>query len=281
MLAAHIKNVTYKQSHADPCLYYGWINREMVVFVAWVDDVMVLGPPKLVEQVQQDLEKAFMCKREGELTEYVGRKLTIMHEAEGRGTVKFTQPVLIKKLNEEYKVPEGPVSKTSAVAGQVIVKGDGDGTVSGDTIKMYWSATATCMFMMQWLHPNIFYAVHGLARHITAPSKAHVHALMDEMRHAHTASRPGDIPKEHVECWQQVQTTQGRSNCDHSMNPDDHRRILGIHVFTNDIPISFQKRLAIQCNRSQALTTTNNHWKKLTTTCKHSLQLANTCKTLY
>ena len=57
--AAHIKNVTYKQSKADPCLYFGWIDGEMVVFVAWVDDVMVLGPPKLVEQVQRDLEKAF------------------------------------------------------------------------------------------------------------------------------------------------------------------------------------------------------------------------------
>jgi len=34
----HIKNVTYKQSKADLCLYFGWINGDMVVFVAWVDD---------------------------------------------------------------------------------------------------------------------------------------------------------------------------------------------------------------------------------------------------
>ena len=49
---SHTKNVTYKQSKADLCLYCGWINKETVVFVAWVDDVMVLGPPRLVEQVQ-------------------------------------------------------------------------------------------------------------------------------------------------------------------------------------------------------------------------------------
>ena len=52
----------------------------MVVFVAWVDDVMVLGPPSLVEQVQRDLEKSFTCKRKGELTEYVGSKLTFSHD---------------------------------------------------------------------------------------------------------------------------------------------------------------------------------------------------------
>jgi len=105
--------------------------------------------PKLVERVQQDLEKAFMCKHKGELTEYVGSKFTFNCDAEGKYKVRFTQPVLIKKLNEEYEVPEGLVSKTPAVAGQVLVKGDGDGTVLGDIIKMYRSA-ATCTFMMQW-----------------------------------------------------------------------------------------------------------------------------------
>jgi hypothetical protein len=34
MFDAHIKNATYKQSKANPFLYFGWINGEMVVFVA-------------------------------------------------------------------------------------------------------------------------------------------------------------------------------------------------------------------------------------------------------
>ncbi len=187
--ATHIKNVTYKQSKADPCLYFGWINGELVVFVTWVDGVMVLGPPNLVEQVQRDLEKAFMCKREGELTEYVGSKLTIASDMTGQGTVKFTQPVLIKKLSDEYEVPEGPVLKTPAAAGQVLIKGDDDGAVSSDTLKMYWSVTATCMFMVQWSHPDIFNAMQELARHMTAPREAHVHALKTLIKYiTHTNS---------------------------------------------------------------------------------------------
>ncbi len=50
--ASRIKYMTYKQSKVDPCLDFAWIGGKMVVFVAWVDDVMVLGPPSLVEQVQ-------------------------------------------------------------------------------------------------------------------------------------------------------------------------------------------------------------------------------------
>ena len=186
------------------------------------------------------MEKAFTCKREGELTEYVGSKLAIKHDAGGKGTVRFTKPVLIKKLNEEYKMPKGPVSKTPAVAGQVLVKGDGDSTVSDDTIKMYRSATATCMFMMQWSCPDIFNAVRGLARHMTAPREAHVRALMTLIKYVtHTKHRGLMIaPKEMWSTGYKFKL-HGRSDSDYATNPDDRRSISGGRVFVNNVPISF------------------------------------------
>ena len=174
----HVKNMTYKQSKADPCLYFAWIDGAMVVLVAWVDDVMVLGPLLLVEKVQQDLETAFTCKCEGKLTKYVGSKITINRDSTSLGMVKFTQPVLVHKILEEYKLLTGPASKTPAIMGQVLKKGDGDGAVAEAQAKMYHSATATCMYMMQWSCSDIFNAMHGLAGHITAPREAHVRALM-------------------------------------------------------------------------------------------------------
>lgn len=51
----------------------------MAILIAWVDDTMVLGPSLLVKQVQCDLEKTFLYKHEGELTEYVRSKITINH----------------------------------------------------------------------------------------------------------------------------------------------------------------------------------------------------------
>jgi hypothetical protein len=59
---------------------------------------MVLGPPLLVEQVQQDLEKVFMCKWEGELVEYVGSKIIINHDSMGKGMVKIMQPLQLHNL---------------------------------------------------------------------------------------------------------------------------------------------------------------------------------------
>jgi hypothetical protein len=65
----------------------------------------------------------------------MGSKLTFSCDDNGKGTVKFTQPVLIKKINAKYKMSGGPVSMTPAVAGQVLVKVDGEGTVSPEQIK--------------------------------------------------------------------------------------------------------------------------------------------------
>ena len=127
----------------------------------------------MVEQAQRDLEKAFMCKHEEELMEYEGDKLTLSRDNPGLGMIKFTQPVLVQKLEEEY-APSIGASKTPAVTGQVLVKGDGDGMVQDSLAKMYQSATATCMCMMQWSCPDMFSAVCRLARHMTAPREAHV-----------------------------------------------------------------------------------------------------------
>ena len=79
--------MTYEQSQADPCLYFAWSDNVVVILVAWVDDVMILGPPNMVEQAQQDLDKAFTCKCKGELTEYVGSKLDLYRENSGLGRV--------------------------------------------------------------------------------------------------------------------------------------------------------------------------------------------------
>ena len=37
----HVKKMMYKQSKADQCLYFAWVDNMMDILVAWVDDVMV------------------------------------------------------------------------------------------------------------------------------------------------------------------------------------------------------------------------------------------------
>ena len=105
--------------------------------VSWVDDITTLGCPEDVKRIKSDLESAFICKSEGELKEYVGCKIKIKRKSNGLATIKFTQPVLIKKLKNEFDIPEGRQSKSPAVAGQVLIKGDVSGSVDGKQHKIY------------------------------------------------------------------------------------------------------------------------------------------------
>jgi hypothetical protein len=56
------------------------------------------------------------------------------------------QLVLVCKLEEEYMPPEGMALKTSAVAGQVLVKGDGNGAVQESVEKCTgWQLQLACI----------------------------------------------------------------------------------------------------------------------------------------
>ena len=125
-----IKGRHYEGSKVDPCLYFCRRSGRMSLMISWVNDFMLLGTPDDVERMKSDSMSIFKCKPEGPLTEYVGSKIDITRKENGIARVKFTQPVLLQKLKDEFLIPiEGKNPLTPAVAGQVLLKGDGIGTV--------------------------------------------------------------------------------------------------------------------------------------------------------
>jgi hypothetical protein len=57
-----------------------------------------MGLPQDVHQIEQDLERSFVCKSVGEMKEYVRSKIDILCDSTGLCTARFTQPVLVQKL---------------------------------------------------------------------------------------------------------------------------------------------------------------------------------------
>ena len=79
------------------------------MFASWVDDLIIMGLPSDVHQIEQDLERSFVCKSEGEMKEYVGSKIDILRDSTGLGTAKFTQPVLVQKLKNDFDLDSDKV----------------------------------------------------------------------------------------------------------------------------------------------------------------------------
>ena len=75
------------------------------------------------------------------------------------------------------------------------MKGDGSGQLDGKIVTEYRSATATCMFIMQWSRPEIYNATRGQARHMSAPREPHKIALEKLMRYIVATKERGLVLK--------------------------------------------------------------------------------------
>ena len=102
----------------------------------------MLGEEQYVEQIQQDLKSTFTYKQEGPLKEYVGSKIDLSRDENGLGKVKFTQPVLVQKLQDKFDLTGGRIPKTPAAPGQELIKSDGGNDLHGQRVMMYRSGTA-------------------------------------------------------------------------------------------------------------------------------------------
>lgn len=98
--------------------------------------------------------------------------LTIKTDDSSLGKVKFTQPVLVWKLWEEYR-PMGIISSTLSCGGSGSCEGDSYGVMTDAASKVYQPAFATCLYMIQWSYLDIYNSVLGLAKHMTVPREAH------------------------------------------------------------------------------------------------------------
>ena len=63
-----------------------------------MDDILVLGHSEDVKQIEADFQSAFVSKSEGEMKEYVGNKVDVVRQSDGRARIKVTQSVLVQKI---------------------------------------------------------------------------------------------------------------------------------------------------------------------------------------
>ena len=88
---------------ADPCIYFKWTTKGIVIWASWVDDLLSCGNKDEVLKGHQHIKKYFDLDKIGELNKYVGCKIEYQRE---KGWMKMTQPVLIQSLDDEFNLEE-------------------------------------------------------------------------------------------------------------------------------------------------------------------------------
>jgi hypothetical protein len=72
-----------RRSKADVCLFYHWTTTGSVVFLSWVDDILIAGEKEAVLRAKKALAQHFTLDEQGEMKEYVGCKVDITDKSVG------------------------------------------------------------------------------------------------------------------------------------------------------------------------------------------------------
>jgi hypothetical protein len=169
----------------DPCLFYQWIDKQLIVILLWVDDFAIFGPDELVPGIKNELLSLFNCRDVGEMKEYVGCRIERDRES---GWICLKQPVKIQKFVEKYgidiisnQVPSTPTEPGSVLEKEGIDDDDDDDLLSPKDQARYRSATAVLLHMMRWSRAEVMNAAQNCSRYMQSARKSHNKVLNQVM----------------------------------------------------------------------------------------------------
>jgi hypothetical protein len=70
------RSMGFDLSKVDPCLYFKWTQHDLVVWVFWIDDCLVIGNA-------EGMKHFFHCDEVGNMDDYVGYKINRGDEEKG------------------------------------------------------------------------------------------------------------------------------------------------------------------------------------------------------
>jgi Reverse transcriptase (RNA-dependent DNA polymerase) len=111
-----LTGLLFKQSKADPCLFFKQVDGSLNIWISWVNDLLNVGKAKVNEKEKEEFKKKFDCNDVGKLTEFVGVKIVIDW---ANWTSKLTQPVLLQSFGDKFEIRSSHVD-IPATAGHVI-----------------------------------------------------------------------------------------------------------------------------------------------------------------
>lgn len=237
-----MKKMRCERSKADPCLFFKWDDLcGLVMWLTWIDDKLCIANPAIIEREKEELKSHYKCDDVGPVEDYIGCKITIDHEER---SVKFTQPVLVQSLNDEFEdIPQGVNPMTPARPGNILTKCEESEKLSPEMHSRYRTGVGKLLYLAKNSRPDIANAVRELARHCHAPSKAHWDAMTLCIRYVRGTPTRGLVLKPSGN-WDGKDRNfkfviRGRSDSNYATDPESRRSVTGTVVYLNDSPIVF------------------------------------------
>jgi hypothetical protein len=93
--------IGFRRSKVDPCVFYKWTEKGIVIWMVVLDDCCGIGPESELLSSKKQLMEIFACEDQGPMKEYIGCKIEydIL-----RRYMRITQPVLVQSFSDEFSI---------------------------------------------------------------------------------------------------------------------------------------------------------------------------------
>jgi hypothetical protein len=239
-LRKKVEKLGYSRSKADFTLFFRWVDGRLTAFVTWVDDILAIGCKMDLDTFEAEIKSELEAKAEPVFEEYLGNAVTIKRDSSGLGEVKFTQPVLLQKLKDNFPIEDNRIPRTPAAPGSELSKDESSPELSKEEAFKFRSMLATLMHMQQWSRPDILHAVRALARYMHAPREVHLRALKYLLAYLYSTLYRG-LSLRPIRIWDGSEgfefVISGRSDSNYAANVDDRRSVTGCRTALEGAPI--------------------------------------------
>jgi Reverse transcriptase (RNA-dependent DNA polymerase) len=227
----------YKRSKADPCLFFKRNqDKELSIWILWVDDLLTIGKPSVITMAKHDMMCQFECDNVGKI-EFLGNKIEIDHFSK---TAKFTQPVLLQGLKDEFVLKKGKV-KLPATAGSILsYKGEGVKHLSPEKQRDFQSGMGKLLHLSKWSRPDIKNSVQELSHGMTQATEEVYEAMQQVMAYCVATPSRGLVLAPEGQ-WSGRKDEEliimGMSDTTYASDYDTRRSVMGRVTFLNSAPI--------------------------------------------
>ncbi|CAI7729189.1 unnamed protein product [Closterium sp. NIES-53] len=173
-LAAILEEMGFRTSSCDESLFLKGEGEKLVLFLVYVDDILLFSSSmKEIQKVQQLLMKNFKCKTLGEVKYYLG--VHVERDMDHKW-LKLHQEKFIKELGEKYGIENDRKVATPLPAEFKLVKAAEDEGVEAEEQQKFQSLVGSLLFAAVHTRPDLSFSVGQLARVVQNPSEEQVDA---------------------------------------------------------------------------------------------------------
>ncbi|GAA5970365.1 hypothetical protein JCM11641_001680 [Rhodosporidiobolus odoratus] len=177
-LDAYLDKIEVGHVDSDQYLYVGWRERQRLLVVVYVDDMVVAGGREVVKWFITEMKKRFALDERGELGNGKGLLLGMEVKRDRKArTITLSQRVAVGKLLETYGMEEAKEVSTPLQPGLTLLPHDSDPTTSP-----YRKLVGSLGYLVH-TRPEISYAVGLLGRFSANPSDEHFNVAKHVLRY--------------------------------------------------------------------------------------------------